>query len=115
MILSVCDEGLDKLANIGDKIGETAADASVMGEVKTTPSLNMLETRVEQLTNQVQHLSRDLTRQRGRNRGSNSRSRARSVSDPNNTNCWYDTRFANKAGKCVKPCSFLENFKDRQM
>ncbi|GBM76532.1 hypothetical protein AVEN_83521-1 [Araneus ventricosus] len=95
MILSVCDESLDKLAKTADKIGETTADASVIGEVKTTPSLNMLEARVEQLTNKVQHLSRDLTRQRGRNRGSKSRSRARSVSDPNNTNCWYHTRFAN--------------------
>ncbi|GBN26886.1 hypothetical protein AVEN_118522-1 [Araneus ventricosus] len=95
------------LAKTADKIGETTTDASVIGEVKTTPSLNMLEARVEQLTNQVQHLSRDLTRQRGRNRGSKSLSRARSVSDPNNANSWYHTRFANKARKCVKPWSFF--------
>ncbi|GBM07679.1 hypothetical protein AVEN_228178-1 [Araneus ventricosus] len=37
----VCDEGLEKLAQIADKIGETMANTSVIGEVKTTLSLNL--------------------------------------------------------------------------
>ncbi|GBL94810.1 hypothetical protein AVEN_197498-1 [Araneus ventricosus] len=105
-IFSVCDERLGELAQTADKIGETAANASVIGEVKTTPSLSMLEARVEELTNQPQRLSRDLTRQQGRHRGSKSLSQARSVNDPNNTNCWYHTRFVTKLENALNHVSF---------
>ncbi|GBM08694.1 hypothetical protein AVEN_52770-1 [Araneus ventricosus] len=63
-ILSACDDGLDKLAQIADKIGETTASVSVIGEVLTRPSLSMIEAKVEELTNQVQRLSRELSRQK---------------------------------------------------
>ncbi|GBL84081.1 hypothetical protein AVEN_100928-1 [Araneus ventricosus] len=97
---------------MADKIGETTASAAVIGEV-VAASFNMLETRVEEMTNQAQHLSMDLSRHHARRRSSKSRTRARSLSDPSNTNCWYHTRFVNKARKCVKPRSFSENFKNR--
>ncbi|GBL90208.1 hypothetical protein AVEN_130325-1 [Araneus ventricosus] len=62
-ILSVCDDGLYKLAQIADKIAETTASASINEEVLTRPSLGMLEAKVEKLTNQVQRLSWKLSRQ----------------------------------------------------
>ncbi|GBO25628.1 hypothetical protein AVEN_192745-1 [Araneus ventricosus] len=87
------------------------ASASVIGEMVSTPSLSMLEAKVEELTKQVQRLSMDLSRHQGHRRGS----RERSLTDFSITNHWYHTRFANKARKCVKPCSFSENFKNGRL
>ncbi|GBM30782.1 hypothetical protein AVEN_30599-1 [Araneus ventricosus] len=113
-ILSVFKDGLNKLAKIADKIGETTAIVSATREVLTRPSLSMLEVKVEELTNQVQRLSRELARKKSRCKSSKSHSRSRFPAHTNIKKCWYHTRFADKAKKCVEPCSFSKNFKNRQ-
>ncbi|GBO24796.1 hypothetical protein AVEN_156417-1 [Araneus ventricosus] len=113
-ILSDSEDDLESLVHIADKLGETMTSASVIGEVLTRPSLSMLEPKCEESTNQVQRLSKELSRQKSRYRSSKSRPRTCSPAHTNMKKYRYHARFADKARKCVKPCSFSENFKIRQ-
>ncbi|GBM96735.1 hypothetical protein AVEN_256529-1 [Araneus ventricosus] len=92
-ILYVCDDGLDKLSQIANKIGETTSTVSDIGEMLTRLSLSMLEAKVEELTNQVQCLSRELSLQKIRYRNSKSSSQTLSSLHTNTKNA----HFADKA------------------
>ncbi|XP_055942697.1 uncharacterized protein LOC129972544 [Argiope bruennichi] len=78
-ILSVCDDDLEKLSQIGDKINETTTNTAVVSALTTNTSLKSLETKIEELTKQIQRMSTHLLLSNNRNRTSKFRSRSRSV------------------------------------
>ncbi|XP_038063154.1 uncharacterized protein LOC119733859 [Patiria miniata] len=116
---------IEQLADTADKIVEVsvptvstvnthAAAVSSPEPAHTVANFQTLETRINQLTEQVQALTGQLsrqTRQRSRSRDTsnhNRQSRSRRPSrDP--TDCWYHWRYGSKARKCVQPCSFKTN------
>lgn len=105
-ILSVSQEGLDSLALIADKISETSTDAMVVGAISDSPNLiKSLEEKISKLTIQVERLSRG----RSEKRLSGSRNRTPSRRNFNPDFCWYHARFADKAEKCVQPCTYSGN------
>lgn len=109
-ILSACNETLDGLAKIADKINEVSSRAAVNAFSQENLSLQSLKDEISNLSAEVKRLSR------AKFRNENNRNRRRSFSrgkiNKNSENkhfCWYHQRFAQKAHKCIKPCSFQEN------
>lgn len=112
-ILTVSEDDLDRLALMADKIsnvyGSEIYSISECSEISTEKNLlskiEVLTKQVSQLSNEVNSLMNPSFRSRSKSR-SQSQSRFRSKSRTKNDLCWYHAKFAEKASKCVKPCSF---------
>lgn len=114
-ILAAFSEDLDKLATAADQIRDLTSP-SLIGSVSTTPRedrTSQLESKVDQLSQQVSKLTTLLERSRspGRSPGysrdrSGSRSRFKTYLEPKDGYCFYHTNFGRKANKCNPPCSF---------
>jgi len=115
-----CNPGnLIELANCADKIDEINNKPNVfMCESKHTDSI--LE-QLAFLTEQVKELKAKAdSRDNFRRSRSNSRFRSTSKSPHRQTSrsmdstmCWYHNRFANRATKCIQPCSFESQSKSK--
>lgn len=96
-ILLACDENLDSLAVIADRIHDNSPTVPV-NEVQET-SLQRLQDQIAELTNRLSKVSDSRARSPVRRQpSSNSRS--------NDEICWYHRRFGKDATKCRPPCSF---------
>ncbi|XP_075163217.1 uncharacterized protein LOC142235848 [Haematobia irritans] len=109
VILSVSSESLNKLAQMADKIADTAepwdinAIASSSSEGSSSSKIRNLEMKIDELTKKIEAMTT----------GSRSRSKSRSRSSNNSKGkplCWFHYKFREQARKCVKPCSFPTNF-----
>lgn len=108
-ILAVSPGDLATLAPLADKVMELTPSQNVNAATSTSSSNTSLETKVEQLTKQVNQLLRS----RNFRRRSTSRSGDRSITPSrNNKNfeiCWYHFKFGDKATKCRSPCKLSKN------
>ncbi|GBL95843.1 hypothetical protein AVEN_227097-1 [Araneus ventricosus] len=112
-ILSVSKDTLDGLAQISDKVNEVSsfrrevnAVLSENSELQSLGEVTNLSAELKRITH-----SRFRRAQSSKRESSNNRARRSSHTRTDNLNllCWYRRRFAEKATKCVKPCSFQEN------
>lgn len=106
------------LINMADSICEII-QTSNQGHIQAVTSpfeqfqneqITRLENQVKLLTESVQKLSLNTNKHHSSYR-TRSRSRSNSrKSPPNSTElCWYHSKFATKAKKCIPPCNFLKN------
>ena len=103
-ILSISKDGLSELSVIADRI----YDISVSSDISTVSQ----ENHIQSLQAQISELSSKLDKLTVQARGSfrsRRRSRSSSTSKEKKPFCWYHFKFAEKAKKCVKPCSFNLN------
>lgn len=109
-ILSVSDDGLDKLALMADKIHET--NCSQIDEVQnnstnTLSDLSELRAQIAELSKQVGRLSRSRGRQGFERNRSFSRPRQQKTPTQDSRElCWYHRKFGETAKRCRSPCSF---------
>lgn len=112
-ILAVSDEELDKLATMADKILDVSRfetcsfSSSVETIASSSNNYNNLLKKVEELTKRISQLSGSNRNFRSRSRSQGNRSQSRG-SGSNNGLCWYHSRYAEKASKCVPPCVYLQ-------
>lgn len=109
-ILSVSEDNLDKLAQMADKIHETAGiqvDEIHNSSKNSFTELSELRTQIAELSKQVERLSRSRDRQGGnRNNRSFSRRRQFRSSSKEPRACWYHRKFGEDAKRCKSPCNF---------
>ncbi|XP_075163114.1 uncharacterized protein LOC142235741 [Haematobia irritans] len=104
IILYVSSESLNKLAQMADKIADTAEPWDINAHRKNSSSsiIRNLEIKTDELTKKIEAM----------NTGSRSRSKSRSLSS-NNTKGkplrWFHYKFREQARKCVQLCSFPTN------
>ena len=97
------NEDLESLASLADKVVEVASPA--VNTVQNTE----LSTEVEQLRSDIAGLKKLVTSSLSATRHFRSlRRRSPSPAPPDKPTdlCWYHARFAEKATKCTKPCSW---------
>lgn len=106
-ILSICKEPLKVLAEIADKISEIPDTLNVVSS--SVQSVESLKREISELKHQVQRFSR--TRKHvSQHVKDRARSRSKSKSSKLEKKfCWYHYKFADKALKCKKPCSYPGN------
>ncbi|KAL0808859.1 hypothetical protein ABMA28_012529 [Loxostege sticticalis] len=110
ILAAQADLGLDKLAELADKIAEvTPGPANVFAVNSTSPPLlTSLVECVENLTKQVAALTvQQQYRPRSRSRSINRTRRNGSPTTNSSKYCWYHRTFGHKASKCTSPCSWL--------
>lgn len=109
ILAAQADLGLDKIAELADKIIEAAPPPTVFA-TSTPPELSLatLAKQLEEVSNQVAALSR----QQGR--PSRNRSTSSNRSSSNSNRCWYHRRWGIKATKCTSPCDWKENENNNQ-
>lgn len=113
-ILSISEDDIDRLATMADKIINVyISEASAISQNAEGLTEHDLFSQIENLTKRVSELSSDLqkykrseSRSRSKNR-SQTHSKSRSYSQSKRVDlCWYHAKFADKANKCIKPCSY---------
>uniref|UniRef100_A0A5S6Q4X7 Retrotransposon gag domain-containing protein n=1 Tax=Trichuris muris TaxID=70415 RepID=A0A5S6Q4X7_TRIMR len=113
------DSELDKIAELADKILEVTptsltAAAAHQCEAVTSPMMNHLAQRIEQLSSEVASLRRwrSSSRPRPRPVSRDGRQHSRDSGSPvaqgdnNRRVCWFHRRFGKRARKCEQPCDF---------
>lgn len=122
---------LDAVALMADKVYEAmpgmssphVAVASSSHQVAAASSSQVPSSAMDDLHRKIDALTRRLdamstsrgrkakprSRSRGKRNQSRSRSRAGKSSVNNNRYCWYHFKFADKADKCIPPCSYPKN------
>ncbi|XP_066151499.1 uncharacterized protein [Euwallacea fornicatus] len=107
-ILAGSSEPLDKMANLADKIADIVQPHACTVQAlppaetpfpRTADRMSRLERAVEQLTREVRSRSKSRTWPKRTEVG---------PTPANSGTCWYHQKFKDKAKKCVKPCSFLQ-------
>lgn len=102
---------LKDVAELADRVYDIAPPvpvvASVQPSTSTGSTIDDIARRMEELTCEVASLrsqvrARSLSRDRGRRDRSKSRHRPHS----SNGQCWYHTRFRDRAFQCIPPCTF---------
>lgn len=108
-VIVISDEPLVKLAEMADKIAETAPQSQVSA-VKGAPTpitLESLSQCIVDLQSQIAALSmRPRSHSPYRNR---SRSRGRNQFDSKEGFCYYHSRFGSSSKKCNQPCSWSQS------
>lgn len=111
-ILSISSEEIDKVAAMADKICEISVSeiCSVKADSKNHNNDNSLASKIDVLIKRIDKIESEIAKASRFN--SNSRSRSQSVkrsASRSNENverlCWYHKVFADKATKCMTPCS----------
>lgn len=101
-VLAICEVKLEKLAEMADKMGETAGPQVAVVSNPAPPSyLQELEAQISALSGEIRRLKAGPNRDRERSRSA-SRRRADSQTDV----CWYHRNFRAAAHKCRSPCRF---------
>lgn len=111
-ILSASNDPLSVLATNADKIAEISTMTPVVNSIEDNSRLGRLESQISMLTDQVSKLlknQRPRSFSRSRDFNSRRRSRSSSASTKKDEVCWYHTKFAHNARKCIQPCNFSEN------
>lgn len=119
-ILSTSEADLSGLAKMADKIMEVAdfsTHISAVSSIQTASQpldqkITQLEKALVDLNSQMKNISMSLNKIRSRSR---SRSRSHAASSTSSTDadlCWYHKKFADKAHKCIEPCSFKSETKN---
>lgn len=99
---------LDKAAEIADRIIEVHNPISVSAVSSSIPTNSFEEKlmfEIDKLNQRIDKLYRSRSVSRNRDK---SKYRNKSV-NRNSNYCWYHTKFAEKAVKCVDPCNFKKN------
>lgn len=102
ILAAQADLGLDKVAELADKITELAPTPAICSTATahSTLSLATLAKQLEEVSNQVAALSRHQRRP----------SRDRSVSSDRSSNsskrCWFHKKWGAKAARCISPCNW---------
>lgn len=102
---------LEELAQLADRVYDIAPPLPTIAAIQpgaTGGASNEIVQRIEELTREVASLrmqvrSRSQSRGRGGRRG---RSSSRSRQPDGDGNCWYHSRFRERAHRCIPPCSF---------
>ncbi|GBP35400.1 hypothetical protein EVAR_94850_1 [Eumeta japonica] len=108
---------LELLADLADRVHEIAPPSLQVACTSTVSAhastLENLTSEIAELRRQMRQLTTHSYRQlRPRSRGHpQGRSRSKSCTRSDSSyrkypTCWYHSRYANKANKCVKPCDF---------
>lgn len=105
---------LDDVAELADQIHDVVSVSPQVSATSAPSSSGSLESQIAELTRQVHALSSRLERgSRSRSRAPSSRGRrGRSSSSRSQSNyrkfpnCWYHSKFGDKANHCIKPCDF---------
>lgn len=110
-ILSVSDSSLENLSKLADKVYEVNSCVvvqSVAGISDPSSNINLedLKAEISELRRELQQSKR---RPRSYDRKNSHRKRSNRSWSHDRSMCWYHRRFAERAHKCVKPCSFQEN------
>lgn len=110
ILAAQADLGLDKIAELADKIIEVAPMPTVCATA-APPELTLatLAKQLEEVSHQVAALSRQQ-----RDRPSRDRSTSSNRSSSNSKWCWYHKRWGTKAAKCISPCDWKENKNNNQ-
>lgn len=104
ILVAQSDLGLDRIADIADKILEAQPNPAHVYATSTPPITKIME-RLEELSLQVAALTSNARRERSWDRASaKSGPSPRSLSPQSTRYCWYHRKFGTKAKKCVEPC-----------
>lgn len=113
-ILAISDGSLTKLAEMADKMLESALNVAAVAANSGQPSCSSRqavptsdEMSTDDLREQVAFLTAEVRRMRTR-----STSRSRSVSRSRNSAeeiCWYHKKYGTRATRCREPCKFSKN------
>lgn len=109
-VLAVLEkQPLDEAARAADSVMESINTAAKVNEVNSIESnnFNQLTTSIQQLTKTFADFkNQNKQRQRSENRDDNKVSRSRSKSKHTDGICFYHRKYAEKAKRCVLPCSY---------
>lgn len=100
-ILSVSEDGLDKLATMADKI----ADCSESEICSFSPPVNRLEEIEKKLASLCTQIE-SFRKSRSRSKSSSSRRSHSKSGSKAKPYCWYHFKFGENARKCVAPCTY---------
>ncbi|XP_059225797.1 uncharacterized protein LOC131997933 [Stomoxys calcitrans] len=100
-ILSVSEDGLDKLATMADKI----ADCSKSEICSFSPPVNRLEEIEKKLATLCTQIV-SFPKSRSRSMSSSSRRSHSKSGSKAKPYCWYHFKFGENARKCVAPCTY---------
>lgn len=79
-----------------------------MNSSSANSDITLICQKIDALEKKLNNFSRGRNSERNASNSRSNKSRNRSKSR-NKEWCWYHNRFAEKATKCVKPCSFTKN------
>lgn len=111
---------LDNLASIADKVIEVhPISANDVNAISPSYSFDKITSAIQDLQQQIEDLKANITQQNrshSRDQTQSVKSRSRSPSRSRSLSmCWYHQRYADKAQKCVFPCSYSStNFPSSQ-
>ncbi|XP_068631415.1 uncharacterized protein [Battus philenor] len=119
IIASQAKMTLDEVAELADQVLDAVSPTSQVAGISGTSSggsseIAALTRQVQVLTEKVDRMSRsksknrNFSKRRGRSSASSTRSHSNYRKFPI---CWYHSKFADSANKCVKPCDFTGNAK----
>lgn len=102
---------LEDLADLADRVNDLAASTpkvAVVSNAVPSSVLDELTREIAELRRQFQQMSTRNSRSRSRStRNTRSSSRQRSQSNYRKfPNCWYHSKFGEKASKCIRPCDY---------
>ncbi|XP_037298950.1 uncharacterized protein LOC119190677 [Manduca sexta] len=108
ILAAQADLGLERIADIADKIVEAQPATANVCATAAAPSLTTLMEQIEELRKQVAALSSTRTgRFRSRDRSSSRRRQSsRNTTYNARSSCWYHKKYGTKANKCVTPCNW---------
>lgn len=105
-ILTTHNANLLDLASLADRINEVTENVCVESVVKPKDnSIQHLEQKIAELSQQIASLQYQDNRHRNRSRSRSLGPHVRSRSISRDTICYYHQRFGSEARKCHKPCT----------
>lgn len=113
IIASQTTESLEVLADLADRVYDVVPAHQVAATAAPDSPLNTLIRQVSELTREMKILKNQMNDRRSRSKSrSTSKSRARSSSQRSNSSynkypqCWYHSKFGERANRCIKPCDY---------
>lgn len=115
-------EDIQTLLTLADNVWEVTHTSSI-SSIASKPSASSsnredkLIEAINALSIEVSSLKKNFSERRrnfGGYQGGRSRSRSRSRSRQNRNYCWYHTNFGDRASKCIQPCQYTTDKKDKK-
>lgn len=106
ILAAQADLGLERIADIADKIVEAQPSPANVCSAAAAPTLTSMMERIEELSRQVAALSSERSRSRDRSASKSGQSRRSATPDQADKCCWYHKKFGAKANRCITPCSW---------